>query len=118
MADILLDRATHDVVTDGYDLSLVTGVDLIRQRIKQRILTIQGEWFLDTDAGLPWFDQIIGKGAEEQEISALLIQSIIETEGVDALVEFDLTIDRRARTMLLQFRVTADGTEIAEELTL
>lgn len=118
MTDILLDTRTHDLPEDAYDLQLVTGVDLIRQRIKQRLLTIRGEWFLGVDVGLPWFEEIIGKGAEQQQISALLIQSIIGTEGVDALIEFDLTIDRRARTMIVLFRVTAAGTEIAEEITL
>lgn len=118
MTDILLDRSTHDLRIPGYDLQLVDGVDLIRQRIKQRLLTIQGEWFLNTDVGLPWFDQIIGKGAQEEQISALIIQNIAETEGVDAVIEFDLTFNRRARTMLVQFRVTALGTEILEELTL
>lgn len=118
MTDLLLYRDTHDLSIPGYDLKLVSGVDLIRQRIKQRLLTIQGEWFLNTDIGLPWFDQIIGKGAERQQISALLVQNISETEGVDSVIEFDLTLNRRARTMLLQFRVTALGTEIAEELTL
>ena len=118
MTDILLDTATHDIVIDGYDLQLVDGVDLIRQRIKQRLLTIEGEWFLDATIGLPWFEEIIGKGAEQQQISALLARQIVETEGVESLIEFDLTLNRRARTMTLAFRVTAAGTEIAEEITL
>ena len=118
MMDILLDRSTHDIVLNGYDLQIVNDVDLIRQRIKQRILTIQGEWFLNTDIGLPWFEEIIGKGSEEQQISALLIRQIAETEGVDVIIEFNLTLDRRVRTMRVQFRVTATGTEISEELTL
>lgn len=118
MTDLLLDRTAHDLSVPGYDLQFVDGVDLIRQRIKQRLLTIQGEWFLNTDIGLPWFEQIIGKGAQEEQVSALLIQNIVETEGVDAVIEFDLTFNRKARKMLVQFRVTALGTEILEELTL
>lgn len=118
MTDILLDRQSHDIVRSPYDLVIVSGVDLIRQRIKQRLLTIQGEWFLNTEIGLPWFEQIIGKGAEQQQIEALIIRQITETEGVDALIEFDLTFDRRARHIVILFRVTASGTEIAEELTL
>lgn len=118
MTDLLLDRDTHDLSIPGYDLQFVSGVDLIRQRIKQRLLTIQGEWFLNTDIGLPWFDQIIGKGAERPQISALLIREIAETEGVDAVVEFDLTLNRRTRQLVVLFRVTALSTEIAEELTL
>ena len=118
MTDILLDTDTHDIVLEGYDLQLVDEIDLIRQRIKQRLLTIEGEWFLDTTIGLPWFEEIIGKGAERQQIGALLARQIVETEGVESLIEFDLDIDRRTRSMTLAFRVTAAGTEIAEEITL
>ena len=118
MTDIQLNRRTHDLEFNGYDLILVDEVDLIRQRIKQRLLTIQGEWFLNTDIGLPWFDQILGKGGDQEQINALLIQQIAETEGVDALIEFDLTINRSTRVAVCNFRVTALGTEIAEEITL
>ena len=119
MADLLLDTRTHDLVlTAAGDTIVVTDVDLIRQRIKQRLLSIEGEWFLDVERGLPWFTEIIGKGAEQEQISALLATAIADTEGVDSLIQFDLTIDRRARSLFLQFRVTALGTEIAEDITL
>ena len=118
MTDILLNRQSHDLELSGYDLQLVDGVDLIRQRIKQRLLTILGEWFLDIDIGLPWFDQILGKGGDEEQITALLVQNISETEGVDAVVEFDLTVNRQTRQAVVSFRVTAAGTEIAEDITL
>ena len=116
--DLLLDRQTHDLVIDPYDLQLVSGIDLIRQRLKQRLLTIRGEWFLNQEIGLPWFNEINAKGTPEGRIRALLIEEITETEGVLSLETFQLDYNSRTRTMLVQFEVTATPGRIDMELTL
>lgn len=116
--DILLDLNTHDITPGDYDLPLVRGVDLIRQRLKQRILTILGEWFLDTEIGLPWFQEFSEKGVDMDRVRALIIRQIVETEGVTDLVEFDLALDKRTRKMTVNFRVLADGSDIELEVAL
>ena len=116
--DILLDYTTHDIVPGAYDLQLVEGVNLIRQRLKQRILTILGEWFLDTEIGLPWFQEFSEKGVDLERVRALIIRCIIETPGVTDLVEFDLTLDNRTRKLVVNFRVIADGTALSLEVAL
>lgn len=103
--DILLDRQTHDIMPTGYDLPLVKGVDLIRQRLKQRLLLILGEWFLDTSIGLPWFQELSQKGISQSRVRSLLIRQINETEGVSELVEFELDFNSNSRSLLVQFRV-------------
>jgi hypothetical protein len=116
--DLLLDRNTHDLVIEPFDLKLVSGIDLIRQRLKQRLLTIRGEWFLNQEIGLPWFAEINAKGTPEARIRALLIEQITETEGVLTLDAFELDYNSRTRTMLLQFEVTATAGQIQMELAL
>ena len=118
MMDILLDRNTHDIVPGDYDLRVVRGVDLIRQRLKQRILTILGEWFLDVDIGLPWFQEFSEKGVDLDRVRALIIQQIIETEGVTDLVEFDLGLNRQTRQMVVNFRVLAEGSSVELEIAI
>jgi len=118
MSDILLDRTTHDIPAVIYDLPLVRGVDLIRQRLKQRLLTILGEWFLDGDIGLPWFGELAQKGIAEEQVSALLLRVIAETEGVSEVVEFNLSLDRRERKLMVSFRVLSPAGEIPVEIML
>lgn len=118
MSDIFLDRATHDLPAVIYDLPLVRGVDLIRQRLKQRLLTILGEWFLNAEIGLPWFDELAQKGISDEQITALLMRTIAETDGVQEVVSFDLDFNRRARTIVLSFRVISPEGEIPMEMTL
>ena len=118
MSDIFLDRRTHDIVIGAYDLPIVRGVDLIRQCLKQRLLTILGEWFLNTEIGLPWFQELSQKGIEDDRVTALIMRVIAETEGVTEVVEFDLSLDRAARRLNVDFRVTSPEGEIAVELAI
>ena len=108
--DILLDGQDHDLVVSGYDLVLVSGMDLIRQRIKQRILAVLGEWFLDTTIGLPWFQELAKKGISEQRVRSLLTLQIVQTEGVEKLIELSLDFDSQKRKLLVNFKArTIEG---------
>lgn len=118
MSDILLDRVTYDLPDPIYDLPLVRGVDLIRQRLKQRLLTLLGEWFLDGEIGLPWFDELAQKGIEDARVSALVLRVIAETEGVQEVVSFDLDLNRRTRQLVINFRVISPEGEIPVEVVL
>ena len=116
MSDIFLDRQTHDIIVGDYDLPVVCGIDLIRQRLKQRLLTILGEWFLNTEIGLPWFQELSQKGIDDDRVTALIMRVIAETEGVDEIVELDL--NRRDRRLQVDFRVTSPEGEIALEIAI
>jgi hypothetical protein len=118
LSDILLDRETHDLPAAIYDLPVVRGVDLIRQRLKQRLLTILGEWFLDGDIGLPWFDELAEKGVSNERVSALVLRVIAETEGVQEVVSFDLELNRRTRQLVINFRVISPEGEIPIEVMI
>jgi hypothetical protein len=118
MSDILLDRDSHDLAVIDGDLQLVRGVDLIRQRLKQRILTISGEWFLDENIGLPWFQEFSQKGIDDERVKAAILRVIAETQGVSEVVEFDMSLDRRARKLMVSFRVTTTLGDIALEVLI
>jgi len=116
--DLLLDRQTHDLVVSPFDLELVDGIDLIRQRLKQRLLTIRGEWFLNQDIGLPWFSELNAKGTPESRVRSLLIENIVETEGVESLESFELDYNSATRTLLVEFEVKAAEGFLQMELVL
>ena len=118
MVDILLDTTTHDLKLVGRDIGLVRGVDLVRQRLKQVLLSKKNEWFLDTEHGLPWYETIFAKGTPETVIRSLLIRAITATAGVQELQAFDLLIDAKTREATINFTVKANDEIIAIEETL
>jgi hypothetical protein len=107
--DLELDPITHDlVITDGA-LSMVADV---AQAIKIRLLLIKGEWFLDTDAGVPYFESIWIKGPNIEQIKAIFRKTIVDTPGVSELREFDVTYDNAQRSLTVTFTADSDEGEI------
>ena len=121
MIDLLLDR-DHDLALVGGDLALATEErQQVAQHIKQRLLAIQGEWFLDLSVGLPWFNTILGKHRSLDIVESLLRDQIEGTPRVAQLTSFLLEIDEtRERTARVDFSVSISGTGtlISSELAL
>lgn len=62
-----------------------------RQRIMTRLNFFKGEWFLNLNAGSPWFSVLGEKGAED-DLRVLVSQVVLDTEGIAALES--ITIER------------------------
>jgi len=118
MIDLALSRTSHDLILAGNDLSLIDGVDLIRQRIKRRLLLILGEWFLAVSDGLPWFGELNAKGTSEGRVRSLLQRQIVGTPGVDRVVQLELDFNSATRALQVQFRVLIGGVEISGGVTV
>lgn len=107
MKDILLDPLGHDLTIVNGDLAL-TGDEA--QHIKQRLLTLYQEWFLDLSIGLPWFTDILGKYKDLTQVEILLKSCIQETPGVAALTAFSIeALDTPERTARVAFTVVLDS---------
>lgn len=73
----------------------------IEEHVEQRIRTLQGEWFLDTTLGIPWFDEVFQKPANVPLIESLLIQEILGTPGVIRILEFNMDLDKGTRVLIV-----------------
>ncbi len=71
---------------------IVTGGDEILQRLWIRLNRELGEWFLNTEAGLPWYQDGYGmlgaKPNRKNDCDLLIRQEIADTEGVEAVLKF------------------------------
>ena len=109
MSDLALDT-DGDLLITGNDLSLTTGIDAVKQHLSQRLKTFYQECFLDTSAGIPYFQQILIKNANPQVIDSIFKRVIINTPGVTQLLEFSLEFQRTTRELFLSFRAqSTDG---------
>ncbi len=41
-------------------LEMVSGLEALRQRAEQRLSFLLGEWFLETQSGLPYLTDVVG----------------------------------------------------------
>lgn len=117
MIDIKLDD-NHDIVFDPYDLALVSGAEALRQRLKQRLLLFRGEWFLDIDAGVPYFEDVFIKQPRRNVLESAFKREILGDPEVTSLTAFELGFTDE-RTLTLNFTVqTIYSTPITDQITV
>lgn len=82
---------------------LVYDAEAIGEHIRQRLLLWQGEWFLDTSAGVSWTTYILGRPPSEMPIAESIIKAeIAATPGVSEILEFSAVYDRRSRGLRIE----------------
>jgi hypothetical protein len=100
--DLLLDE-DGDLVIGASGASFVSGIDAIVQGIQFRLRMWLGEWFLNQDIGIPYFEELIGDASKtpgvEDRARAVFGAAILDTPGVLTILRLDVTIDRSTRKM-------------------
>ena len=96
-------------VVDG-DLPLVTQLEEIRQMVGQVLRSFQGDWFLDLDLGMPYYQTIFEKATSVSDIEGIFLRKIAEIPGILDITKFDLDYDTRNRGLNIIFTAkTTDG---------
>ena len=103
--DLGLDVTTHDLVFTARELTTVTGTALVAQRLKIILQLFKGEWFLDADAGIPYLQEILKKGADTTNVDAILRAAIEGTTDVNRILKYSSEIDATTRTVTVAFTV-------------
>lgn len=108
MIGIGIDVDTGDIaMTDDNSLQMVTGAEAVLQHAIERVRTFEGEWFLDLQAGLPWFQRILGQRFDETLVEALVKGEIYETAGCTGITSFSAAFSKRERVInLRQIRIS------------
>ena len=105
IVDLALDATTHDLAFANRDLATLSGVDLVRQRLAIILQLFKGEWFLDAEAGIPWFQEILEKGVDDAVVDGILRNAITDTTDVNRLLTYESEIDAATRTITVAFTV-------------
>jgi len=109
--DLLLDTTTGDLVfINGKCPVTQLQADVVAQRLRIKLYTFYGEWFLNTTIGVPYIQQIFGKVRSKPTVD-LIFQGLIAADpGVIEIISFTSEIStNRGYTMTFSVRV-ADNT--------
>lgn len=108
--NIYVDDATGEIALENNNWKLITGVSEIAQIMKQNLQTVLGEVWLNTELGLPWFDEIFEKSQTQKNIDALIIAEISQTPGFISLARYSSSIDEVNRVLTVDFEAyTVEG---------
>ena len=113
MLDIALTTDTHDIYLESTgDLALAAGVDVVRQLLVVGLRLFRGEWYLEEDAGIPYYQDVLTNAPSSRVIEALFRQAILSTDEVESLTSFTMTIDRASRRLDVDFTAVSSEGEV------
>lgn len=104
--DLLLDDNDDLVIVDG-DLAFSSGVQGVAQACRIAISMFQGEWFLNLDAGIPYWQSILGhKPALAIPAATLAFRDALqEVPGVQAVTVCDVNYNGKTRVAKVRWAV-------------
>lgn len=120
MSDIALDLKTGDLDLSvlGAPRMTTSPDEALAQRLWIKLQFFKGEWFLDTEFGVPYYQEILGVKTRLNVIDAILQAAIIETGDVASINSFTSSLDAANRTYKATFRVTSALTGNNVEVTI
>lgn len=93
--------------------------DVVLLAVKSRLQFFKGEWFLDTDDGTPYFQDIFVKPARLRLIEGILKRRILETPGIESFNKFELNFTKNDRNLIVNFEAVDEfGQTNSVEVTL
>lgn len=112
MTDLKLDLLTNDLSIINGNLSITSeSTETVAQRLSIKLKLFQGEYFLDTDFGIPYYQTILKKGVNKAIVDGVYKSAIINTPGVVRISSFNSAYSPRTREYRARFSVVADTGE-------
>lgn len=97
-----------DLVFGDFVDHTVENIDGLVQRIKIRLLVFLGEWFLNIDRGIPYFQEILEKGTSYDQISNSIKLVIGQTPDVEKINSFIIkSSEIETRKIIISFSVSS-----------
>jgi hypothetical protein len=117
--DFYLDPLTHDLSVGGFDIRVTANAEeALLQRLKIKLLFFKGEWFLNQNFGVPYFQEIFVSMNAKDDADTVFKVAITEMQGVEKILKYSSSFDRTTREFLLNFSVRFNGEVITASLLI
>lgn len=106
--DLKLDKQNDLVI--GTDLVWTRGIDAVVQDCRIALQMFQGEWFLDREAGIPYWNRILRERPDIAEAAAREVfhSELMSVESVVEVVYLQVEFEPTTRTMLIRWKVRCE----------
>lgn len=109
--DLKLDSTNDLIIAEG-DLTLTTTrTEMAAQTLGITLKTFKGEWFLNTNFGTPYLQEIIGVARKKETVDRIFLSQIANNRFVDNINSYTSSFDRDERyyTMVANVAVGEDN---------
>lgn len=96
----------HDMTFGQGLASLARDQEAVAQRVRTRLYMLKGEWFLNTDAGVPYLQEITTRPADLFLTESTIRATIADTEGVASINDFSMSYDGATRVLSIETTVS------------
>ena len=91
--DLCLIENDNNLKLSNFDLAIDNTSLSIANKIRIALKTFTNEWYLNINAGLPYYEDILIKNPNLDFISDLFQTEILSINSVDSLQDFELSLD-------------------------
>ena len=116
--DIGINTITNDIAHEDGLISYVNLDEETIQRIRTCLRRIAGEWFLDINAGLPYFGgQMLG-GKDYEYVKLIIREAILAIDGVNKITEINLIADNKTKkvSVYVELELNENVYKITEDI--
>jgi len=79
------------------NIKIIEGVESLSENIDQRLQLFKGKYFMDTTAGIPYFEDIIKKPVDPGLAASILNAEILKEPEVKSIGSVSVDLDRNTR---------------------
>lgn len=91
------------------DLQLTTGLAAIRQAVYIHLSFFRGEWFLDREAGVPYFADVLKKNPNPNVLQSVFRRALLEVTGITSVDSMTVAQSPATRTAELRATCSTDA---------
>lgn len=116
--DIGINLQTNDIAHADGLISYVNLDNETIQRIRTCLRRIEGEWFLDINAGLPYFGgQMLG-GKDLEYVKLIIREELLSIDGVNKITEINILADTKTKhvSVYVELELNENVYKITEEI--
>lgn len=95
-----------------------TRIEYVAQKLQIKFRFFLGEWYLNTDLGIPYLTKMLEKGVDIAFIEAVFKSSIYEVPEIQELKTFSVTVEPASRKLKVNFSAKLVNTDDTESSTI
>jgi hypothetical protein len=118
MKNYYIDPLTDDVTLDSTNNLRFTETltEYVSQKIINNLQTFKGEWYQNIDLGVPYYDRVLIKNPDLDDVDNLFQSEILEVDEVVEILEYESEFDNSTRKYTVNFKVLAQEVEGGETI--
>jgi hypothetical protein len=89
----------------GAGIRFTKGVEAVTQNIEAAVSLFRGEWFLDLERGVPYYQEILGQRYSQETVLTAFRDQILTVPNVDQILTLTSSFDGATRTTTVSFEV-------------